>query len=434
MSLGKEWSGTDWNSAGLCVNTDGRIWLDACGDSSSSTLSALSNDVSGQLLMQSLSSNVLLIADDANTLSASGSVLIAGANSVRIFSAHGTTGLFSGLTEVGVSLFTDPDSIGTDYFDRIEPSETSPDSNTALAYQDHCNEVSSGWSIAIIAQSAWTILMELGFALKGVVGPGGKACNLALTTQIAALVTWIALRTEILTDDGLELKFGESGPAGLEMYSLGAITWATPGFNSMHSLSGTVLTSGVGVGGLGLVSASLNAGINAVLKSPYRIGLDGKAAEVIGGTTVTLDAKKELNLMGLDVNVGAIGGEALTQVPTVSIEALSVKDLNVKSTGKVKQLAGGTAGYCAPTIEVLGNTHVTLKSPAYEIDISLSGIKIAILKTTKIEMTASGVSVDCMGGMALDVTDSVTIGSSSAFLDVDAMGSIVWQGALTTMM
>jgi len=445
MSLGKEWTGTDWNSAGLCVNTDGRIWLDACGTTSDSTLSALSNDVSGQLLMQSLSSNVFLIANDANTVSASGSIFIAGANSIRLFSAHGTTGVFSGFTEEllsGEALSTvvdwfgddpnynwvDNDSIGTDYFDRIGPSETTANSNTATSYVNHCDEVSDTWTIAILAQSIWTVAMELGFMLFGVVGAGGTASKVALAGQFAALGTWLGMR-------GVAEIMSEPGPAGLDMYTMGAISFASPGFTSLYSGMGIVMTSGFSVGGLGLVSASLNGGLGAVLKSPWRIGLDGKAAEAIAGTSLTLEAKKELNMMGSNVQVGAVGGESLTQIPTVSIDAISIKDLNVVSTANVSQLAGGTAGYGAPTIKVVGKTHIVLKNASYAIDISLTGISISILKATKIETTASGLIADCMAGMAVEIDASgVLIGSSSSFLGVDAVGCWSWQGPLTTMM
>jgi hypothetical protein len=445
LSLGKAWSGTAWNNAGLCVNTDGRIWLDARGTADSSTLSALSNDVSGQLLLQSLSSNLFLIADDANRIAASGSVLIGGANGLRIFSAHGTSGFFSGFSEKvltgdGLTMAADlvgsdkefhwvnNDAIGADYFDRISPSETTANSNTAGAYIAHTQDVSDGWSYAIMAQSAFATLSEVGYFLTGVVGPGGTASTVALVTQLAVLAEWCAVR-------GVSAILSEPGPAGLDMYSLGSISWATPAFTTCYSLSGMALISGLGVGGLGLVSASVNGGINTSLKSPWRVGLDGKAAEAIGGTAVMLDAKKELNLMGSEVQVGAVGGEALTQVPTVSIEALSAMDLDVTSAGKVKQLAGGTAGYGAATVKMVANTQIVLKSPAYEIAISPTGISIGILKTTTIEVAGAGVKADCMGGMSLQVDASgVTVGSSATFLSVDATGSWVWQGPLTTMM
>ncbi len=380
--------------------------------------------------MQSLSSNVFLFASKANTLTANGSVLIGGANSVRIFSAFGSSGFFSGLTEVAVEpvlenvFHTTNTALGPSYIDKIEPTDTPNDSSTADKYLNLCGDVSTYWSEAILVQSVWTLLMECGFALKGVKGAGGKACNVALATQLLTLTEWCAVR-------GVFAILSEPGPAGLDMYSLGTVEWATPGFTSCYSGSGIVMASGWSVGGLGLMSASVNAGINAVLKSPWRVGLDGKGAEAIAGTDLMLDAKKTLNLMGSNLQVGAVGGEALTQVPTVSIGLQSAKDLNVISTGMVKQLAGGTAGYSAATIKMLANTHIVLKNPAYEINISLTGISVSILKKTKIQVGASSVVADCMGGMSLEVdADGVTVGGSSAFLSVDATGSWVWQGPI----
>lgn len=432
MSLGTTWTGTSWNNDGFCVNTDGRIWLDAYGSTNTSTLTALSNDVSGQLLLQSLKSNVFLIADKQNAVVASGNVLIAGGNSIRIFSAHGTTGLFSGATEgasnaiLGIWGKSD-DDIGTDYFDRIGPDASAANSNTATAYIDHCEDVREVWTYAFLGQTAWTVLMEAIFFAKGIKGAGGTAANVALVGQLAAISAWIGVRA-------VSAIISQPGPAGLDMYSLGSVLWATPGFCSLYSLSGTVLSSGFSVGGLGLVSASINAGIGAVLKSPWRIGLDGKKAEAVAGTNMELAAKQTINLMGANVTVGAVGGEAMTQVPTVSIDVHSAKDISVMSPMKVEQKAGGTLEMKAPTIKVMAGTEAVLKSANFEIKLSTTGITVAILKKTKIAMSSGGILVDCMGGTGISVeSGGVAVEAGATGISVEPTGAVCWGGPVVSM-
>lgn len=406
LSMGKEWSGTDWNSAGLCVNTDGRVWLDACGESSSSTFSAISNggDGIGQMLMQSLSADLYVMAEEDTIVSANGSILVAGATGVKIVAGHGRA------IELG------PVTYGDASLERVAPDDTSPSSSAAAAYVDHLKAVEDGWSFAVAALAPLLTVPEICRAILGVRGVGSAASTVNALTTLTAISS--------LTGGFTQLGKGLGGDVpGLNLHSVWDVNFATTGFATFYSLAGLTMTGG-NANTVGLVEASVLAGAGASLRAGYTAAVEGNALEVTAGKDITVASLADvLKMYGATIILGAklAGGGALTQFPTISVDVAAVKTLELEANmGSLEVSSGGSVEYAGDTVEVDAIQEIVIQGLGYTVKVSVAGIDI-VGAGGNMSVSAAGVVVE--GGAAkLAVTDGILIDAGSQ-IGADTSGS-----------
>jgi hypothetical protein len=427
LSLGAAWNGsppdagTAWNGRGLCVNSAGRVWLDANGEESTSTFGALSNDPDGQLLFQSISAAVLCISKESNVVSSNASVFLAAGGGIKMVAGHGAPLLFG---------------LGDNSVVNVRPDETSPASDHAAAYTDHLDAVSKGWVIADTVVAATLTALDVALMIAECAkGSKWPSMDLGMGLLIAGSAANLAAGgVNIAGMQGSDLP-------GINMHAYGNINFATTGFCSMYA-GGGMLMFGATAGGLGFATASVIGFVNAGVKSVLLTGTEGKNASLTASTTLELNARSALwEFSGPQVQVGANEFAdvmfAKTQLRTMRIDAESSLDFDVSAglAGSLSIDSKGTSTYEGGVIDVDAGTGLKIRGPEYEVAIAMDKIEIKLLQTTKIAVKPDSVMFDATGAQALKLdATSVKLGGKGASLKIDATGSVVWTTPLANFL
>ena len=425
IHLGKAASGTPigattpFNNAGLSVNSKGRVWLDARGAPSSSTLSALSNDPNGQILLQAVGSAVLCVSKESNVVTSNGSIFLAGGKGVKMIAGHGAPLVFG---------------IGEDLVSNPRPDTTDPRSNHAAKYTEHLDDVATSWTITNTVVAATLAALDVALlaaeCCKGSKSPAADLGTMLLAASSAAKLA--GGTADVCGMTGSELP-------GLNLHAFSNINFATTGFCSMYAGAGMLLFGGT-TGGLGFVSASITGFVNASLKSVLMVGVEGKNVSLTGSRTLDLSAKAgPLSLAGPTVQIGASERAdrafSKTQMATHRITADAHVSLTARAVAKigVASKVDGSTAYEGGTIDVDATKEVVIKSAGYEISVGVDAVRIAVRKKTKLTASADSVTFDAMGAQTLVVGPSgVRLGGKTVNLRVDAGGSVVWNAPMAT--
>ena len=407
MNLGKAWSGTDWNSDGFCVNTDGRIWLDANGDTAStSTLTLLSNGSGsdGQLLLQSLQSNLYVFGKSVTVVSSDESILVAGGDGVRLIAGHGE--------EYGFNLpFGAFWTVVNDAtIDSVGPSDSDPSSDFAATYTGRMDTVSQHWGIVSASIGVGALITEIVRAAMGCNGVGSSANTTMKITALTAATSMVSGAIDMS-------KMGADEIPGLQIHSYGAINMATTGFCSVMAGAGLHLVAGISNTIVGVIEAGAFGGLGAALKGSKNYDINGTRVELTAGLSVTYQSNLySMDNYGLSMAYGQVVPTWPTQVPTVSVDVQSTKidafvmggKIDVLSTGEVKIFSGTYA-------DIQGGMGVTIKSPAYQIKVLPTGISISCAITTKVDLTplSSSVTFDNATMKAEVSAEGITIGDAA---------------------
>ena len=415
MNLGAAWSSQSWNSDGFCVNTDGRIWLQADG-SGENTLSVLSNGGAGigQLLLQSLSKNVYLMSKGTTTVGANGSMFIGGTKSVKIAGA------------LGIDINTLLGNIlKDDSLSMIAPSATDP---VADAAEDYVAANETWATHSAIFQGTTVTLALLCDGMRrifGAVGGGGKS-------TLAAGMSAVALTAKTVAGAVSTGRLYSDGVKGLFMQSVGSTNIGTTGWCSIYSgLANLSMAPSTSIYGWDL---HIFAGIDAGLRSLMYTKLDGSNIEVTGGLECELGSRGgAFKVYGKDLQFGAKGGEAAAQLPTTTctMDALTSIDCIV-APGGFEMLSGGTVKMTGDSVDATGMKEVVIESPAYTVTINaLTGVSIEVLDSSKVTIDTVGFKADVGGSQAVEIAaDGITLGSPSSFIAVDATGTWSWRGPM----
>lgn len=413
MNLGTAWSSQSWTSDGFCVNTDGRIWLQA--DGSGSTMGVLSNGGAGvgQLLLQSLQENVYLMAKGTTVAAANESLFIGGTDSVRIAGALG----IDINTLVGQILNDDSLSM-------IEPSATDPSSDAAAHYTQSVQTFASHTATFTAATTTLALVADGFRKLFGAVGGGGKSTLSAglAAAAIAAKSVAAAVSSASIWSDGVK---------GLYVQSVGSTNIGTPTWCSIYS--GLATLSQAPATALYGVDLHILAGIDAGLRSFTYTKLDGSNIEVTGGLSCELGSRAgKFKVYAKDIVVGAKGGEAATQLPTTTCTMEATQKIDcIVAPGNFEMLSGGTVKMTGASVSCEGSMDITIESPAYTVTINpLTGVSIEVLDTSKVTIDVMGFDA-AVGSQAVTIDASgITLGSPSSFISVDATGTWSWRGPM----
>jgi hypothetical protein len=424
MSLGKAWSGTSWNSAGLCVNTQGRVWLDACGDgTSSSTFACFSNggEGVGQLLAQSLSSNLYLFSKESTLVSAEESLFFGGAKGVKLVAGHGI------MERVAGSLMSW--EVGGTSLERVKPDDDDPSSDHASSYVDTMEAVEKWWSVADLSLGAAMTVSELVRYAMGVRGVGSAASavmSVAGLTAAARIAGGATSMGRAATDE----------VGGLNLNALGSVNLATLGFVTVQAGAGITL-GGINTGGYGIVEAAMIGGLSASIKSNKEAKIDGATVEITAGKDVLVASTTyKQKSYGMNIQIGALGGEYLTQLPTQTITAAAAT-IDAYTYGDFALAAGDTVSMSANEIHLAAGSNLQITGPGYEITLSSSGLVIAVAGgQTKISggPTQTVASVGA-GAMKLSLSASgATLGANASSIGVSAAGVCQMKGMQFTFL
>ncbi|MFK7985843.1 MAG: hypothetical protein AB8I08_07400 [Sandaracinaceae bacterium] len=365
MSLGAAWGENTFNNDGFCVETAGRVWLNAYGSKKSSTVSLLSNGGAGegQLLLQSLSKNLYVMAADRLISGSNASTLIASKGSVKILGGLGLS------EKIGV--------LSKDYldgdkpFDDIKPDDTSPTNKSAQAYTDTIETVANVWAVFDISSIVIASVLEAIRTLVGVKGSGTSAST-------ASAIAGIQKGTNALGSLVDSARLVSDGVPGLHMYSWGSINVVSPLFTSIYA--GVSLTAiGPMVNNYGILDIHATGGYAATAKALVQTRMDGSKLMATAGRKMELGSRKgESKMYAGTFQFGAKGGEALTQVPTLEtrFEAATVsvsKPMNVSFT------SGGKIEAAALNVLASALGEVVIKNPSYTLTVNaVSGINIQV--------------------------------------------------------
>lgn len=427
LNLGKAWSGTSWNSAGLCVNTEGRVWLEAYGSASSSTMDIYSkgSGEDGQLLLQSLSSSLYMFAADAKSVNtATKSILIAGTDGVKLAAGHGggkmnMPGFTYGserLTAINdVTLVTDSGASTGNTFESSEMLSTTQ----ADEFVELVERVADRWTYYEGVMQALSLGHQ---AVRMIVGTTGEASTLLGT--IASGLTTAVKATTGQVDFG---TVGKDNMPGLHLYSAGSVNLSSTGFMSMHS-GISMLMTGFFVKAVGLIEAGVLAGKSAVFKAIWASRVEGSEISMHAGKDLVVASPKgELKLDGYEVLFEAKGSEAASQIPSAKVAIESKDEVNLSSAMNIKMKAGSNVNLTGDEIELVAGQMMQIKSPAYTLKISSTGgIEIVFQKTVKMSLGLDDVVIDMMKAMGMNVLDdSITIGANACGFDVSKDGTWV---------
>ncbi|MCB9592982.1 MAG: hypothetical protein H6719_09645 [Sandaracinaceae bacterium] len=415
MNLGKAWSSTSWNSDGFCVNTDGRVWIDADGTgTSTSTLALLSNADSGQLLLQSLQKNLWVWSKDDTVVGTNGSLFLGGAKSVKILGGLGLSETVGFLTN---------DFVDGDKADYVGPDTSNPSNDSAQAYVDSLDPVGNFWAITDVASSVLAIGLEIARALLGVKGTGTSASTVATVTGIRYTTSAIGnlVNTSQLYSDGVP---------GIHLYSWGSICVATPTFNSMFALAG-MTEFGVTVNDYGFLDAHAMAGVAATFKGLCYAAIEGSEVSIAAGKDVNACARAgQWKLYATNAYIGAKGGEALTQIPTLSVKMAALTKIKLEEPLAIEYDSGGNVEVKSGRIDIDGKVQLQIKNPAYTVTLTPKGLKIDLAKLATVDLGPTGAVMKAGTSMTMEAAaDSATIGLPSCSLACDATGAWSWTAA-----
>ncbi|MCB9596893.1 MAG: hypothetical protein H6719_29490 [Sandaracinaceae bacterium] len=409
MSLGRAWSGTDWNADGFSAVTDGRVWLDANGDDrSSSTLTLRSNGggEDGQLLLQSLQANLYVLSNQHTLVSADKSVLIAGGEGVRLMGGHGTIYGFTLPWGATWAIVRDKS------LERVGPSEDDPKSKHADGVVQRMDHVADYWSAIVGAWAVCQIVPESCRYFLGIRGVGTSAGTMA--GLAAASFTFTMVRGAV--------EFGKLAAKddipGLQVHAYGSVQMATTGFASFTS--GVAINFGglLGCDFLGALSAGAFGGLGAHVLGCNSVDVNGTRVEMTAGKNVYLGTpfwRQEHN--GVSITYGEVIPAWPTQVPTASIDVEALVIDALVTAGSVDVLTTGEVrinGMKSTTVKAFGA--VELSSPTCTLKVSPAGVEISCLPTTKIVSDPVGSTFTLDNGAmktVVDVTNGVTLGDAA---------------------
>lgn len=387
MSLGTAWASSSWNGDGFCVSTEGRVWLDANGDStSSSTLTILSNGSGsdGQLLLQSLRSSLYVFGSNDTYVTSNESVLLAGGDGVRILAGHGDTYGFSMPWGAYWSIVRD------ETLDDVEPDDADPSSDHASAYVARMDTVAEYWGLASAAYGPTAAISEIVRVAFGARGAGSSATTAMIVSAVAAAATMVGGAIEMT-------KLGADEVPGLQVHAYGAVNLATTGFATVSAGAGLHFVAGWSNMFFGFLESGGFGGLSAQLKSIKQFDVSGSRVELSAGLSATYASNLfSMKTYGLAMQIGAPIPTWPTQVPTTQVDVEGLIVDAMVTGGKIDVLAGGKVSVIAGQKAVLTSaTEVVLSSPAYEVKVSAMGITITVLATTKIQMDdMTGVTFD----------------------------------------
>jgi len=412
MSLGTAWSGTPWNSDGFCANSNGRIWLDANGTTTaSSTLGTLANN--GQLLMQSLEDCIYMISNESAVVATNGGAFLAGGGGVKLMAGHGAP-----------SLFVPNEST----LANIKPDEVSPSSEHAAAYTDYMDDVATAWTITDTVMAGLLTALDIGLTIadcyKGG-SPGGLGASLLLLGSAANLAGGAV---------NIAGMSGEHLP-GLNMHAVSNITLATTGFCSIYSGAGMLLC-GLTTTGTGFLTAGVTASVNAALKSLAMSTVEGKKVELVGMKETSVGARTaQQKIYGETMLFGSKGGEAKTQLPTLSIEASSIKSTDlISQLGDIQLTTGGDVTHDSDLMEIDGTKSIQIKGPTYKVVVSPKGIELTFSGTTKVKMDPKSLEASA-SAMSLQMTNAgIKLGAGASNLDAKVAGTWKWTSPAFTFL
>lgn len=424
MNLGAAWNGTPpgagtaWNGRGMCVNSAGRVWLDANG-ASSSTFGALSNavkdDNTAGLLYQSLASWVYAISKEANITTSNGSVFVAGGSGVKIVAGHGAPILPFGI-----------DSGTSTQLANVRPDETSPSSAYAATYADYLEEVAKGWAITDTIVAGALTLLDVGLMIAETCKGSPPKADLGTGLMVMGSAANLA---------GMGVNIGGmsgGNTPGIQIHASANINFATTGFCSIHSGAGMLLFGAL-TSGLGFATAGVTGFVNAGLKACLMTGVEGKNVSITaGGGNLDVGAKAgKLNMTGatfqLGANTPADTAFAKTQGLTMKVEGEALRKVTLESLNVSLDSKGSTA-LEGGVVNVAANTEITIRGPGYTVKVGPSGIDFELLDKNKVAVGADSAMFDCVGAQALKVdAKSVQLGGKTTNIKIDASGSIIWQ-------
>jgi uncharacterized protein (DUF2345 family) len=408
------------NVAGMSVETEARVWLDARGgDPAESTLSALSNGPAGRggLLVQSLTGDVRLFARDTSVVASSRSMLLAGGAGLKVVGGHGAPLPLADSPKIGLVV-----TAGDESLLRVAPGGVQLDEATGLdparEYLAHVDEVSSGWEIADTAVSGAVAAVEAGLALAQC-QQGAKLAS----TGAALFALGSAARTATAAIDPTVL--GGATQAGLQVHAFGAVAFRTTGFCSLHAGVGVVL-SGMTCASLGLMTAAVAGGANASVKALYRLLVEGEELDLVASRDVKVRSRRGVVVAtGAEVVVGASGDEARTQRPTRKITVDSTEETLIKSDGDAILRAGSQLLIEGESISFFGDP-VEWKGTDYAIKTG-GTVELSTGATTRVSVGKS-VEAKADGGARLAVEGKgVTVATAQTTITVDERGSVMWK-------
>jgi len=406
MSLGKEWTGTSWNSAGLCVNTAGHILLSAQGSTAEdTTMSLLAEGSSGQFLMQSLNRNAYVYSEDHSIASAKGSMLVAGGKGVKIICGHGR----DYEAAFGISPLTD---------NTLSKVAYGGNGSGIEAYMDRMDEVSSAWTATLASCAAAQLITEGVRLIVGCRGVGkGAGAAMAFTAATNA-VTATAGAVQLAST-------GTDDVPGLHIHSLSGMDFVTPLFASFYS-GAAIQASSMLCSFIGWSEAAVIGGASASLKASKSATVQGKNLHMTAGRDQTIGSLHfDAKLYGKDIEIGAPIPSWPTQLPSLTATVASLGKVDgYVNAGRFELKSAGTIEVDGMTIR-FESSKCVIEGLTYSVSIG-SKVELSVLGQSGLEVEANtGVVAEC-GPVKLEVTDCVKISAGAQnSLSLDGSGGVV---------